>query len=336
MTLIEIMIAMVVGVIVMGAAMSFTITTFRGVESTNLREDVFRTGRFIGSSLERDAASAGVAIRSQTRFGTLLAQGDTLVIVSVPYDTCQSPPAASAAPGIAPVYSMPTGTATPATPGPGELRHLLRRRQGRGHWRHAAVRRRQHDPDERGQRAAVPQRHRRSGTWAADATRSPSRPATRSSCTRQAGRGRSRARRTCSSLPAATTFQKITPVMYYRDAQNRIIRSTGLTTGGAPIGEVVAENVLNWNVWLFFEDGDSARVADPTDGDATNDYDDLSSVKVMATLRERPRGPQHRNAGAAQVRVAVLAEEPGVRAEPVAARARKNGTGEPIADERTA
>jgi hypothetical protein len=49
-------------------------------------------GRFIGSSLERGAASAGVAIRSQTRFGTLLARGDTLVIVSVPYDTVPTPP----------------------------------------------------------------------------------------------------------------------------------------------------------------------------------------------------------------------------------------------------
>ena len=62
MTLIEIMLAMVVGVIVMGAAMSFTVTTFRGVEHTNMREDVFRTGRFLGSSLERDVSHAGVAI----------------------------------------------------------------------------------------------------------------------------------------------------------------------------------------------------------------------------------------------------------------------------------
>jgi hypothetical protein len=43
------------------------------------------------------------------------------------------------------------------------------------------------------------------------------------------------------------------------------------------VGDVVAENVINWTVWLFFEDGDSARVADPSDGDDTNDYDDLVS-----------------------------------------------------------
>jgi hypothetical protein len=84
--------------------------------------------------------------------------------------------------------------------------------------------------------------------------------------------------------PAETSFQKITPVMYYRDAQNRIMRSTGLTSGGAPIGDVVAENVVAWDVWLFFSDGDSAKSADPTDIDATNDHDDLSSVKVTATL----------------------------------------------------
>ena len=124
MTLAEIMIAMIVGVIVMGAAMSFTITTFRGVESTNLREDVFRTARFLGASIERDASNAGVSIRSQSRFGTLMARGDTLVIISVPFDSLQSPPFI-AGNTLAPVYSMPAGTATPATPGHRQLRHIL-------------------------------------------------------------------------------------------------------------------------------------------------------------------------------------------------------------------
>ena len=99
MTLVEIMIALVVGLIIMTSAMSFTVTTFRGVDHTNLREDVFRTARFIGTSLERDAASAGVAIRSQVRFGTMLAKGDTLVFVSVPYDTLPVPLRDPAAPG---------------------------------------------------------------------------------------------------------------------------------------------------------------------------------------------------------------------------------------------
>ena len=65
--------------------------------------------------------------------------------------------------------------------------------------------------------------------------------------------------------PAETSFQKITPVMYYRNAQKQIMRSTGLTAGGAPIAEVLADSVTAWDVWLFFADGDSAKMADPTD-----------------------------------------------------------------------
>ena len=159
MTLVEIMIAMVVGLIIMTSAMSFTITTFRGVEHTNLREDVFRTGRFIGASLERDAASAGVSIRSQVRFGTLLAKGDTMVIVSVPFDTLPVTAPQSGGPGHCAGVQHAGRHGDAGDAGARQLRHLLRRRQGGQHRGHAAVRRRQHDPDERGQRAPVPERH---------------------------------------------------------------------------------------------------------------------------------------------------------------------------------
>ena len=40
------------------------------------------------------------------------------MIISVPYDSLQSPPFPAGL-GLAPVYSMPAGTATPATPGLG-------------------------------------------------------------------------------------------------------------------------------------------------------------------------------------------------------------------------
>ena len=126
--------------------------------------------------------------------------------------------------------------------------------------------------------------------------------------------------------PAETSFQKITPVMYYRDATNRLIRSTSLTTGGDPTGEVVADNVTAWTVWLFFEDGDSA--AWPTHPMPTTPMtiDDLSSVKVMATLQNARRRPEHRHRGHPELRVAVFAEEPGVREKPVT-ELREEGTG---------
>ena len=54
-----------------------------------------------------------------------------------------------------------------------------------------------------------------------------------------------------------------------------------------------------WDVWLFFADGDSARVGEPHRRRPTNDYGDLASVKVTATLKNvRP----DRNIGTAASR----------------------------------
>ena len=99
--------------------------------------------------------------------------------------------------------------------------------------------------------------------------------------------------------PAETSFQKITPVMYYRNANKQVMRSTGLTAGGVPIAEAIADSVMTWDVWLFFADGDSAKMADPTDADLTNDYGDLASVKITATLKNVRRD---RNTGTAAQR----------------------------------
>ena len=83
--------------------------------------------------------------------------------------------------------------------------------------------------------------------------------------------------------------------MYYRDARTGSSAARSLDGGGAPTGRSGAPRTsAAWTVWLFFADGDSARTADPTDVDVTNDYDDLASVKVIA----RPfRGSRDRNVG---------------------------------------
>ena len=281
-TLVEVMIAMVVGVAVIGATMNFTVTTFRGVETSLLREDIFRGGRFIGASLERDLSMTAVAIRSQTRFGTLLAKGDTLVVVSVPYDSLPLPfPQAGKA--AAPIYSMPVGTATPALPGQGNCGTLC-----------VDVQATAGDTLQIGVGSTVQMNVGTERRFLNVTTKRP------------IGSNRYRIEfaggdtlflhpagwappiASASRLllqPAQTTFQRITPVMYYRDGQNRLIRATRLTAANVPVGDVVAENVTAFDVWLYFVDGDSLKVARPTDTDATNDYDDLTSVKVRATLQ---------------------------------------------------
>lgn len=285
-TLVEIMIAMVVGVAVIGATMNFTVQTFRGVESNALREDIFRGARFLGSSLERDLSMTAVAIRSQTRFGTLMAKGDTLVVVSVPYDSLPLPfPQTGKA--AAPVYSMPVGTATPGLPGQGNCGTYC-----------VDVQATAGDTLQFGVGSVVQMNVGSERRFLNVTTKRP------------IGSNRFRIEfaggdtlflhpagwappiASASRLllqPAQTTFQRITPVMYYRDGQDRIIRATRLTGANVPVGDVVAENVTGFEAWLYFVDGDSLRAAVPTDADDSNDFDDLTSVRVLATL-EAARG----------------------------------------------
>ena len=50
------------------------------------------------------------------------------------------------------------------------------------------------------------------------------------------------------------------------------------------IGAVLADGIQSWEVTLVFVDGDEAEKADPFDLDDTNDYDDIVSVRILATL----------------------------------------------------
>ncbi len=107
-TLVELLIALTVGVIVLSAALSFAVTTWRTVEGNEVREQAYRNGRFIGMSLERDMQTVGVGIASTISFGTLAVWADTIVILSVPFTPSESPPY-----DLAP----PAGTDNPLSPG---------------------------------------------------------------------------------------------------------------------------------------------------------------------------------------------------------------------------
>ncbi len=279
MTLVEIMIAMVVGVMVLGVSMNFTVQTFRGVESASLREDLFRTGRFIGSSLERDLANTGVAIQSQERSGTLMAKGDTLVIVSVPYDSIATAPFTA----LTPTYSMPTGLATPATAGIGNCGTRCVTVQG------SAT-----DTVKFGVGSMVQMMVDNERRFI-NVTRKTARSSNRydiefsvadSLMLHPANWTRPDPSATPLLLrPAETSFQRISPVMYYRNSQNQLIRATRLDAGNVPVGDVVADGVTSVSIWLFYADGDSARRSNPDDFDDSNDHNDLAAVSYRVTLR---------------------------------------------------
>jgi len=108
-TLVEMLISLTIGLIILTASVSFAITTFQGVEGNKLREEIYRSGRFIGMSLNRDIQTAGVGIQSGVDFGTLSTFNDTLVILAVPWDPVMAP-AYEINAGIGPNPLPPGGT----------------------------------------------------------------------------------------------------------------------------------------------------------------------------------------------------------------------------------
>ena len=85
-TLIELVFAMIIGLVVLSASLGFAVTTLRSVEGNAIREQVQRNARFIALSLERDMQSTGVGIASLPWWGSLAVYNDTIAVVSVPFD----------------------------------------------------------------------------------------------------------------------------------------------------------------------------------------------------------------------------------------------------------
>jgi prepilin-type N-terminal cleavage/methylation domain-containing protein len=107
-TLLELLIAMVLGVVVIGISANFAAATMRSSRATDLRDNLARDARFVGSSIARDVQDAGVSIDSDERFGSVATRNDTLVTLSVPF----LPNAAESYPMV-----VPADTTNPLPPG---------------------------------------------------------------------------------------------------------------------------------------------------------------------------------------------------------------------------
>ena len=107
-TLVELMIAVVIGVIVMIAATGLALVTGRSLAGSKLRDGITRNARYVGLSLQRDLEEAGVGITSQVKFGTVGVWSDTLIVLRIPY-----------APNASTVYQLqpPAGVNNPLAAG---------------------------------------------------------------------------------------------------------------------------------------------------------------------------------------------------------------------------
>jgi prepilin-type N-terminal cleavage/methylation domain-containing protein len=259
-TLIELLIALTVGVVVLGAALSFGVSTYRTMEGNDIREGAYRNGRFIGMSLERDMQTVGVGIASTVSFGTLAVWGDTIVILSVPFDPNEAPP-----------YDLKpaAGTDNPLPSGGTCGTYCVNVVAEKG----------QVDL-EVGDLARLQVNDTRRLILVSGATKLPGLEKAI-----EFGAHTSLIHYTAGltgdlRLDRYSTFvQKLDPVFYYLDG-DALMRATSLNPDGTPAGDVLAYGVVEWDVKMVFLDLDEADQANSIDSDPTNDFDDILGIRV--------------------------------------------------------
>ncbi|MGH7514111.1 MAG: type II secretion system protein [Gemmatimonadales bacterium] len=265
-TLLELILALTIGLLVLATSMALTATTWQSVRGATLRDGVTRNARYIAVTLQRDVQETGVDLSSSVDFGALAVWGDTIAILRVPYTPT--------APGQYPLSqtNFPTGECGPAcleiqTGGAvpelsvGDLARVQVSNIRRLIYVTAV------DPTKGGYRVqftnAPTLLHHASGIQGLAIT------------------------------PASTFIQRLGAVIYYRDDAGQLRRATRLNPDLTPQGEVLATGVGALSARLVFTDGTEAVEADNgTDGNPGNDYDDIAGLRVQATLQSDRLDPR--------------------------------------------
>lgn len=273
-SLAEMMIAMVIGVLVLSSAMSLAVSTFRSMAGMQLRDGIDRNARYIGMILQRDLTETGVDIESQANFGTLAVFGDTISILRVPYTGNNAAPVyrlltTIVATGVCPardcVYIQ---SATPIQIAVGDLvryqfqttRRLLLI---------TSV-------------SAVTGGYRLGFT-----------AGTTMLIHHTAGLNGSGVIPANASAANNVLIQELTPVMYWRAAAtNQLMRAANLNLDGSWNGVVIGEGIQQWDAWLTFTDGDELVEANGTDADATNNYNQITGIRVRSRLQAERADPR--------------------------------------------
>ena len=263
-TLIELLISVVISVAVMGASLSFAMAAFRGTEGNRIREEVYRSSRFIGMSLQRDIQTTGVGIASEVSFGTLSTFNDTLVVLHVPWEPTNAFP-----------YEIdpPAGTNNPLDPGGtcgSTCIDLNKAPDGTFDLVPGDIARLQINTERRvilvtgvqdlGATVAL--------TFSPDTTLLHYEAAFAGDV--QLDR-------------FSTIVQKLQPIVYYVEGEI-LHRADRLDVSGNLIGSPLAYGVKSWEAKMVFLDLDEAAEGDPHDSDVTNDFDDILGTRITATL----------------------------------------------------
>jgi prepilin-type N-terminal cleavage/methylation domain-containing protein len=268
-TLVELLIAMLLGVVVLSAATGFALQTWQVRRGTGIRDVVDRNARYVGMTLARDVQDAGVGIESTPVWGTLTTFGDTIGVLSVPYTNGEPAEVYRiAAPPPDTINPLPWG-GTCGTycidffkeDGTFDIRAGdLARLQVNGERRLIVV------------------------TAATNATPTTFR-VTFSPVERLLG------------YPAGisdtllldrfgTSVQRMHVTAFWRDVPTRrLMRASRINASGQLVGEAIADQLETLEASLVFTTGNEAPQADGFDADTTNDYHRVAAVRVQATLK---------------------------------------------------
>ena len=262
-TLIELLISVVLSTIVMGASLSFGIAAFRGTEGNKLREEVYRSSRFIGMSLERDIQTTGVGIASEIRFGSLNVFGDTVVILHVPWEPTNAFPY-TIRPGKGTDNPLPPGGTCGATCidlnkenntvdlVPGDIARL----------------------QINAERRVILVTDVRNRAQHVEVTFSDAPTLLNYEAALSGGVQLDR---------FSTIVQKLQPIIYYVEG-DVLYRSDRLDPTGDLIASPIAYGVKSWEAKMIFLDLDEEERGNPYDSDNTNDFDDILGTRIIATL----------------------------------------------------
>lgn len=273
-TIVELLLSLVMALVILSSATAFAMNSWQSRRGWTLREGVDRNARFIGMAVGRDAAEAGIDIESTPVFGTLGSWGDTLSIISVPFD-----------PDVAPTYrfdAMDNDTINPLPPGGNCGTYCLSFVKENGTY--------DLDAGDLARLQVGGERRLLMITGTSDL-------GTHFSIeflpvTRILGRDASLG----DSLRIdryGTAIQKLHAVAYWYDASTKsVMRSERLSSAsGQPLGEVLADNVEEWQTSLIFMGDIEHASYDGFDADTTNDAHRLMAVKVRAKVAAQRLDP---------------------------------------------
>ncbi len=270
-TLAELLISMTVAMVVITGATAFSVSSWQTRRGWTVKEGVDRGARFVGLSLARDVAEAGIAMESTPTFASLGTFGDTLSVLSVPYE-----------PNEAPVYSIYNdGDTLPTYPPGGNCGATCIEFVNPG-----------------GALGLV------GGNLAKLQVGSTRRLLLLQSVTGSSGRfrvefldvdwllGRESGLDSLLLERSGTTLQKVNAVVYWRDeGTNKLYRATELTSAGTPIGQLMASNVQDFEATLLFVNNSESPYYDGLDTDTLNDGNDVIGAKVRAQMQSDRSDP---------------------------------------------